>query len=154
MFDAEVGSPQSGEVLVRVRRLGLNAGLAHRIGGTGTAYGPGIGVGDVPASDAVLEIIESNDPAFHRGDLAVGKSPWRTESVLDASGLRTIPTPKSDNELTAYLTILGHVGFTAYTGMIQIGAPPEASAVVRPNSPRPEGRGSSGSQGRRTRSRC
>ena len=121
VFDAEVGSPEAGEVLVRVRRLGLNAGLAQRIGGAGTAYGPGIGVGDVPASDAVLEIIESNDTAFRQGDLAIGKSPWRNESILDASELRKIPTPKSDDELTAYLTILGHVGFTAYTGMIHIG---------------------------------
>lgn len=120
-FDVEVGSPEAGEVRVRVRRLGLNAGLAHRIGGTATAYGPGIGVGDVPASDAVLEIIESNDTAFRQGDLAVGKSPWRNESILDASELREIPTLKSDDELTAYLTILGHVGFTAYTGMIHIG---------------------------------
>ncbi len=121
VFDAEVGSPEAGEVLVRVRRLGLNAGLAGRIGGSGTAYGPSINVGDVPASDAVLEVIESNATVFQRGDLAVGKSPWRTESILDAAELRKIPTPKSDDELTANLTILGHVGFTAYTGMIHIG---------------------------------
>lgn len=121
VFDAEVGSPEAGEVRVRVRRLGLNAGLAQRIGGSRTAYGPGIGVGDVPASDAILEIIESNDTAFQQGDLAVGKSPWRTESILDSLELRAIPTTKSDDELTAYLTILGHVGFTAYTGMTHIG---------------------------------
>lgn len=121
VFDAELGSLGAGEVRVRVRRLGLNAGLAHRIGGEGTAYGPGIGVGDVPASDAVLEVLESHDDAFQQGDLAVGKSPWRTESVLNARDLRPIPTPKSDDELTAYLTILGHVGFTAYTGMTHIG---------------------------------
>lgn len=121
VFDAEVGGPKAGEVLVQVRRLGLNAGLAHRIGGTGTAYGPGIGVGDVPASDAVLEVIESKNTALQPGDLAIGKSPWRTESILHSSQLRRIPTPNSEDDLTAYLTILGHVGFTAYTGMTHIG---------------------------------
>lgn len=122
VFDAEVvGSPDAGQVRVRVRRLGLNAGLVHRIGGPGTSYGPGIGVGDVPASDAVLEIIESNHSDFSQGHIAVGKSPWRNESILDAAELRRVLTPKSDDELTAYLTILGHVGFTAYTGMIKVG---------------------------------
>ena len=75
----------------------------------------------MPASDAVLEIIESNHTDFSQGDVAVGKSPWRTESILDASSLRQIPTAQSGDELTANLTILGHVGFTAYTGMIHIG---------------------------------
>ena len=130
MFDAAAGIPEAGQVRVRVRQLGLNAGLAHRIGGAETAYGPGIGVGDVPASDAVLEIIESNHSDFSQGDLAVGKSPWRNESNLDASDLRPIPTPKTDDELTAYLTILGHVGFTAYTGMIHIGGVREDDVVA------------------------
>lgn len=108
VVETDLGSPGPGKVLVRLRRLGLNAGLAHRIGVEGTAYGPGIGVGDVPASDGVLEILESNDPAFRVGELVVGKSPWRTESVIAASELRAIPTPDSD--LTPYLTILGHAG--------------------------------------------
>ncbi len=121
VFDADVDSPRGGEVLVRMRRLGLNAGLAHRLGGSGSAYGPAIGVGDVPASDAVLEVLESNDPSFKVGDLAVGKSAWRTASIIASSELRAIPAPGSDDELTPYLTILGHVGFTAYTGMTLIG---------------------------------
>lgn len=130
VFDAEVSSPQVGEVLVRMRRLGLNAGLAHRIGGSGSAYGPGIGVGDVPASDAVLEVLESNDPGFQVGDLAVGKSAWRAASVMTAAELRAIPAPASDDELTPYLTILGHVGFTAYTGMTHIGKVRSADVVA------------------------
>ncbi|GAB3118460.1 NADP-dependent oxidoreductase [Glaciibacter psychrotolerans] len=121
VFDADMGRAESGQVRVRVRRLGVNAGLAGRIGGSATAYGPGIGVGDVPASDAIVEVIDSTDPAFRPGDLAVGKSPWRIESVLDSADLRAIPRPKSDDELTSYLTILGHVGFTAYTGLTQFG---------------------------------
>ncbi|TWP34600.1 MDR family NADP-dependent oxidoreductase [Leekyejoonella antrihumi] len=121
VFDADLTSPGPGQVLVGVRRLGLNAGLAHRIGGKGTAYGPGIGIGDVPASDAVVQVLESTDARFQPGDLAVGKVPWSTAAVVDASELRRIDRPTSGDDLDAHLTVLGHVGFTAYTGMIGIG---------------------------------
>ena len=62
-----------GEVLVRLRRLGLNAGLANRIGGPDTDYGPGIHPGDVPASDGVVEVLQSRTAAFKEGELAVRK---------------------------------------------------------------------------------
>lgn len=121
VFDAECHRPESGQVLVGLRRLGLNAGLAHRLGGAGTAYGPGIGIGDVPASDAVVEVLESASADFQPGDLAVTTSAWRTAQVCDAGALRPIPAPKAGQTLETYLTVLGHVGFTAYTGMIHIG---------------------------------
>ncbi len=122
MFDAAVGEPAPGQVLVGTRRLGLNAGLAHRLGGPGTAYGPGIGVGDVPTSDAVVEVLESRDESLCPGDLAVCKVPWRTATVVDADDLRTIDEPATSEQLNGHLTILGHVGFTAYVGMITIGS--------------------------------
>ena len=119
VVDADLGLPGPGEVLVGLRRLGLNAGLASRLGGAGTAYGPGIGVGDVPASDAVVEILECEDESLKVGDLAVAKMPWRTAAVVAADGLR--PINASGDELDAHLTTLGHVGFTAWTGMVHVG---------------------------------
>ncbi|MEO6881475.1 MAG: NADP-dependent oxidoreductase [Mycobacteriaceae bacterium] len=121
VFDADSGTASPGQVLVGLRRLGLNAGLAHRLGGPGTAYGPGIEVGDVPGSDAVVEVLASCAEGWQQGDLAVGKAPWRTAFVVDADELRKIDAPSSDDELDAHLTILGHVGFTAWTGMIHVG---------------------------------
>ena len=131
VFDAEVGEPGGGQVLAGLRRLGLNAGLAHRLGGEGTAYGPGIGVGDVPASDAVVEVLWSEDDNFEAGDLAVGKVSWSTAAVVEGSELRKIDPPASSAELDAHLTIFGHDGFTAYTGMIHVGnVRPEDVAYV------------------------
>ncbi|QCB52266.1 NADP-dependent oxidoreductase [Rhodococcus sp. PAMC28707] len=121
VFDKDVASPTKTQVLVGVRRLGLNAGLAHRLGGEGTAYGPGIGVGDVPSSDAVVEVLESGVEGFQPGDLAVGKVPWCTAAVVEADELRKIPGTESNEGLDAHLTVLGHVGFTAYTGLIHVG---------------------------------
>ncbi len=128
-FDVECPVPEPGQVLVRLRRLGLNAGLAHRLGGAGTAYGPGIGIGDVPASDAVVEVLQSESPAFQPGDLAVTTAMWSTVQVCDAGLLRAIPSPEAGRTLETYLTVLGHVGFTAYTGMIHIGEVKAADTV-------------------------
>ncbi|MET3811593.1 NADP-dependent oxidoreductase [Arthrobacter sp. UYEF3] len=110
-----------GQVMVRLRRLGLNAGLANRIGGPDTAYGPGINPGDVPASDAVVEIVESRCGAFKPGDMAVRKSPWRSIDVAAEDDLRRIPALEACVPLEAYLTVLGHTGFTAYAGMTRFG---------------------------------
>ena len=121
VVDAECPEPEPGQVVVGLRRLGLNAGLAHRLGGPGTAYGPGIGVGDVPASDAVVEVIQSASADFQPGDLAVCTAAWKTVQVCEASKLRPIPAPDAGSTMETYLTVLGHVGFTAYTGMIRIG---------------------------------
>lgn len=121
VFDADTPEPGDGQVLYAVRRLGLNAGLASRIGSEGTAYGPGIGVGDTPASDAVVEILSSRSGELAEGDLAVGKVPWRSHGVCDAGDLRPLGTATEGLALEDHLTILGHVGFTAYTGMIHVG---------------------------------
>lgn len=118
---ADVGQCGDGQVLVGLRRLGLNAGLAHRLGGEGTAYGPGIGIGDVPSSDAVVEVLKSRHEDFQPGDLAVGMMQWRTSAVVDGDGLSKIDGSPSEDELNAHLTILGHVGFTAWTGMMHVG---------------------------------
>ncbi|MDO5737209.1 MAG: NADP-dependent oxidoreductase [Propionibacteriaceae bacterium] len=119
--EVDVAECGDGQVLVGLRRLGLNAGLAHRLGGEGTAYGPGIGIGDVPSSDAVVEVLESRHGDFAVGDLAVGKMQWRTAAVIDGSELTTIGADLSEEELNARLTVLGHVGFTAWTGIMHVG---------------------------------
>lgn len=121
VFESDAGEPAPGEVLVGVLRLGLSAGLAHRLGGEGTAYGPGVGVGDVPTSDAVVEVLDPGDSDLRTGDLAVGKVPWCSAGVVKAVELHPIGAAADDDELNAHLTILGHVGFTAWTGMIRIG---------------------------------
>ena len=129
VVEVDAEEPAEGQVLVGLRRLGLNAGLAHRLGGEGTAYGPGIGVGDVPASDAVVEVLQSRHDRFEPGDLAVTQLPWRTVGVVDADSLRPIHDASSDDDLNARMTVRGHVGFTAWTGMVHVGQVAEDDVV-------------------------
>lgn len=129
VFDVDTGEPGVGQVLIGLRRLGLNAGLVHRLGGEGTSYGPGVAVGDVPDSDAVVEVLESNDPRWNVGDLAITQLPWRSAAVIDADDARPIEPTASEEELDARMTVLGHVGFTAWTGMVHVGQVQPEDAV-------------------------
>ncbi|MEO5901962.1 MAG: NADP-dependent oxidoreductase, partial [Ilumatobacteraceae bacterium] len=87
-----------------------------------SGYGPGVGIGDVPTSDAVVEVLEPGDTSWRQGDLAVcQRTPWRTVGAVDAGVLQPLAADGDGIALESYLTILGHVGFTAWVGMVHIG---------------------------------
>lgn len=115
---------------VRLRNdwFGVNAGMRSRIGRTPRAgqapmtrrFAELLGVGDVPQSDAVAQVLESSTTTFRPGDWVVHIAPWRNSDVVPAGRLRKV-------EVTAatppqmYLTALGHTAFTAYAGMVTVG---------------------------------
>ena len=117
-------------VLLRNDWFGVNAGMRSRIGQApvGAAiqkeltqrYAGQLGVGDVPQSDAVAQVLESTAANFKPGDWVVHIAPWRSRDVVNAGKLRPVDvTPETPADL--YLTGLGHTAFTAYTGMVGIG---------------------------------
>lgn len=123
---AEVPNPGEGEVLVALRYLGLNAGMASRIGkdrdGAGT-----LNPGDTPTSDAVVEVVESSDPHLPPGTLAFRQwSPWQQLSTCPASELTVLP----DADPILFATVLGHVGLTAWVSLQLANIQPEDHLVV------------------------
>lgn len=118
-------------VLLRNACFGVNAGMRSRIGavpvpasGNGGAptkrYAGLLGVGDVPQSDAVAQVLASTAPGFQPGDWVVHIAAWRDHDVVAAVQLRCVEvTPQTPPEL--YLTALGHTAFTAYVGMVEVG---------------------------------
>lgn len=116
-------TPEDGQVTVKALRLGLNAGLANRIsGGSGPSTRAQMKVGEVPQSDAVMEVVESNADGFSPGDLVVQQwARWRTLDVVHATELRKVRDEVRDLPLEYHLTVLGHVGFTGWTGLVHVG---------------------------------
>lgn len=113
---------------VRVRSLmiGLNAGLRHRLGtGRSTALGPALDLGDVPRSDAVAVVTQSNHPGFAVGDHVIGLLPWATQCDVPGDHLRTV----EGDEPLRHLTLLGHVGLTAYVALFTIGRLTSADTI-------------------------
>jgi len=117
--DASRSGLERNQVRVQTRLLGLNAGLRARLGtGHSTTLGPAIGIGDTPQSDGIGLVVESRHADFSSGDLVVGLLPWATSSIVEGREMRRIhaaPDPLRQ------LTILGHVGLTAYAGLVTVG---------------------------------
>lgn len=133
-FDLAEAAPlpplNDGQVRVALRRLGMNAGMADGMSERPNSGHPAMALGTVPRSDAVLEVVESRSAGFAPGDLAVRSwSPWREADVVDAGDLRPIPAERADLPLEDHLTVLGHVGFTAWVGMVRVGQVRETDTV-------------------------
>lgn len=108
-----------GDVTVEASAFGLNAGLRTRLGtGRSTTLGPAIDIGDTPRSDAVGTVIASDRPDIRTGDLVTGLLPWSRVATVDGSGLRVLP---ADADPVRHLTILGHVGRTAWAALMTVG---------------------------------
>ncbi|MFE0177146.1 NADP-dependent oxidoreductase [Streptomyces sp. NPDC059002] len=77
------------------------------------------------ALDAPLEgrsigrVVESRDPALTEGEIVFHRQGWRTHSVVTPAEVRRLP--RFDGvPLSAYLSILGGTGLTAYVGLTRI----------------------------------
>lgn len=121
-----VPSPGPGEAVVALRYLGLNAGMASRIGrdrdGAGT-----LNPGDTPTSDAVVEVIDAGDTSLAVGTWAFRQwSPWQQVACCPASDL----TPLPDADPLLFATILGHTGLTAWTSLHLAGVTAADHVVV------------------------
>ena len=113
---------QAGQVRYRVLAFGLNSGMANRMGAGDSASGNTMEIGEVPRSEAVLKVVESASDDYPKGRLALCRwAPWRSAGKIDAD--RLLPIAEDDQGLdpSAHLTILGHVGFTAYVGLVTVG---------------------------------
>lgn len=109
----------AGQVEVEAEYFGLNAGLRSRLGsGVGTTLGPSIGPGDTPQSDAVARIIRSNDASYVVGGRIVGLLPWRSTVIASTQGLRHLDQA---TEPIDAMTLVGHVGATAFAGLVHVG---------------------------------
>ncbi|MDI3408482.1 NADP-dependent oxidoreductase [Streptomyces cavernicola] len=83
---------------------------------------------DVPggfALDAPLEgraigrVVESREPALKEGELVFHRQGWRTHAVVAPDEVRRLP--RFDGvPLSAYLSVLGGTGLTAYVGLTRI----------------------------------
>lgn len=108
-----------GHVEVQPEYFGLNAGLRSRLGtGTSTTLGPSLSIGDTPRSDAVARITRSESPNYRIGERVVGLLPWQSTVIAPTRELRRLDDATSAIEA---LTLVGHVGATAYAALVDVG---------------------------------
>ena len=125
--EVDVGSPEVGEVLVRVLWASVDPYQRGRMS-EARSYAKPLEIGDVITSVNLGEVVESNDPRFSAGDLVVGQLGWQAYAIARAGTLRPIPPVLEPPTLA--LHAVGLTGFTAYFGLFDIGRPRPGDTIV------------------------
>ena len=128
MVDAPVPEPADGEALVRTLYLSLDPAIRVWMNGVDT-YVPGIQIGDAIRAGGLGEVVVSRSPEYREGDLVFGMMQWSDYFIARAGpdGMMTVPR---QDPVTAYLSVLGVTGLTAYFGMLDVGQAKEGETVV------------------------
>jgi hypothetical protein len=115
------------QVRVKVNYLSIdpaNRGWVNE----GGSYMAEIPLGGVMPAMGIGVVDESHNPSFKKGDMVSGILGWQEYVVSDGKGLQKLP--QLGLEPTAILGLLGHIGFTAYFGLLDIGQPKEGETLV------------------------
>jgi len=115
-----------GAALVRV--LTPSPPPPPRGGAAPDSYLPAVAIGDVMRGYALGRVIDSRAAGLLPGDLVQGLLGWQRYAVVPASALTKLsPLPLP---LEAHLGLLGHVGLTAWVGLLEVGRPREGETLV------------------------
>ncbi len=127
IVETEVPPLKDGEVLVPTLYISVDPYIRGRMR-EGRSYVPPFQVGDVIASNAIGEVVESRSPDFQPGDIVTGMLDWRLYNAVKAGELRKVDPRLAP--ITTALGVLGMTGLTAYFGLLDIGQPKPGETVV------------------------
>lgn len=125
--DAEVQQAKEGQVVVKSLYLSVDPYMRGRMNDS-KSYVPPYQLNEVITGGVVGEITESKSDKFKEGDKVIGMLGWQLYNTVDASKVTKID--ESIAPVSAYLSVLGLTGLTAYFGLLDIGQPKEGETVV------------------------
>src|SRR6201996_9374008 len=125
LVEQPVPKPGPGQFLARTVYLSLDP--TNRIWMSDMEqYMPPVQIGDVMRGGTLSMVEESNNPDFQKGDIVSGLVGWPEYAVRDGGQ----KIPRGLAPLTAYMSVLGMTGATAYFSLLDIGQPKEGETVV------------------------
>ncbi|MEO8812573.1 MAG: NADP-dependent oxidoreductase [Caulobacteraceae bacterium] len=118
-----------GEVLIRTVYLSLDP--TNRIWMSDQdQYLPPVQIGETMRGGGVGVVERSRSDRFKQGDLVnPGLAGWATHTIAPAAGVSPVPAIPGV-PLTAFMSVLGATGLTAWFGMTDIGRPQAGETVV------------------------
>ena len=129
LIEEQIPDLADGEVLVRTLYLSLDP--TNRIWMSDQdQYMPPVQIGDTMRGGSIGVVERSRSDRFKQGDVVnTGLGGWTSHVV--ANGGMLMPTPQLPGvPLTAYMSVLGATGLTAWFGMCDIGKPQAGETVV------------------------
>jgi NADPH-dependent curcumin reductase CurA len=113
LVETEVADPAEGEVLVRNLLMSVDPAMRPRMSA-------GQELGEAMAGGAIGRVEKSRHPTLKEGELVNNRFGFREAFVSDGKGLAALKT-EPGVPLTAFMSVLGGTGFTAYGGLLHIG---------------------------------
>jgi len=122
-----VPTPGDGQMLLRTLFLSLDPYMRGRMSDA-PSYAAPVAVGDVMVGGTVSVVLASSVAGFKVGDRVVAYTGWQSHALSDGKGVMKLD-PAMPHPSYA-LGVLGMPGFTAYMGLVDIGAPRAGETVV------------------------
>src|SRR5699024_5951758 len=122
-----IGEPGEGEVLVRTIYISVDPYLRGRKNDV-KSYIPPCELDSLIKSGVIGQVVASKTPNFQKNDVAMGTLGWQEYSAVKEKELRKIDADIAPP--SAYLSVLGTTGLTAYCGLLEIGQPQQGETVV------------------------
>ncbi len=119
---------EDGQFLVRNVYLSLDPANRGWMNDRKTYVDP-VGIGDVMRGGTIGVVEESRHPDFEVGSVVQGSIGWQDLQVTGGQGVTRLPAEEG-MPLTAYLGLFGHIGMTAYFGLLDIGKPRAGETLV------------------------
>lgn len=124
--EVDLPDPGPGQVLVRNTVLSVDPYMRGRMNDTESYVAPY--PLDAPLEGgAVGEVVASGVDSLSPGDVVTHMGGWREHALVDASEARRVDTDLAP--ASAYLSVLGMPGLTAYVGLTRVGALQEGEVV-------------------------
>jgi NADPH-dependent curcumin reductase CurA len=119
LVETPVPTPGPGQIVVRNRYVSVDPYMRGRMDDR-KSYVPPFALDAPLDGGAVGEVVASQAADFAVGDQVLHGLGWREYALLDARGAR--PVDPELAPLTAYLSVLGMTGLTAYAGLLEVAA--------------------------------
>lgn len=117
-----------GQILVRILYLSLDP--TNRIWmEEADSYLPALPIGSVMRGITIGVVEDSKARGYAPGDFVQGLGGWQQYYSGDAAGWSKLPRVPG-LPLTAFFGAMGHIGFTAYFGLLDIGQPKAGETLV------------------------
>ena len=112
-----------GEALLEVRYLGIDPTIRGWLDERGN-YMPGVAIGAVVRSNGVGVVVETNNPVeYPLGRAFMHLTGWQQYCVVESNPFPPITIVPEGARLVDVLGVLGHIGITAYVGVVEVAEP-------------------------------
>lgn len=130
LVEVDVPALAEGEALLRNEVLAIDASVRSWLS-PAKGYLPPVAIGEAVRCSSAGRIVASRCDAYAVGDVVTSLAAWEECSVVRDDLFTTrLSGPDPSYDTTAYLSLYGSTGCTAYIGMVEVGRVSPSDTVV------------------------